>query len=90
MTSESAGQSTEREESYIGAEPATVESRLTRGENPMKAMLIMLLATVLSAQSPPRHNSSQLPLASDMKTLGLVGGTHGTQLWITTATSTRQ
>jgi aspartate racemase len=41
----------------------------------MKGMLIVLLATVLSAQSPPRHNSSQLPLASDMKTLGLVGGT---------------
>jgi aspartate racemase len=41
----------------------------------MKALLIVLLATLLSAQSAPGHNSSQLPLASEMKTLGLVGGT---------------
>lgn len=35
----------------------------------MKAMIIVLLATVLSAQSAPGHNSSQLPLTSDMKRL---------------------
>jgi aspartate racemase len=41
----------------------------------MKAIVIALLSTVLSAQSAPGNKSTQLPLASDMKTLGLVGGT---------------
>jgi aspartate racemase len=52
-----------------------VQSRLTRGEKPMRAMIIALLATILSAQSAPGNKPAQLPLASDMKTLGLVGGT---------------
>lgn len=41
----------------------------------MRAMIIALLATILSAQSAPGNKPAQLPLASDMKTLGLVGGT---------------
>lgn len=41
----------------------------------MKAMIIALLATVLAAQSAPANRHAQLPSASEMKTLGLVGGT---------------
>ena len=41
----------------------------------MKAMMIALLAAVLSAQSTPGSRPTQLPPASEMKTLGLVGGT---------------
>jgi aspartate racemase len=41
----------------------------------MKEMIIALLATVLSAQSVPGNKPALLPPASDMKRLGLVGGT---------------
>ena len=41
----------------------------------MKAMIIALLATVISAQSTPSNRPTKLPPASEMKALGLVGGT---------------
>ena len=41
----------------------------------MKAMIIALLATVVAAQSTPSNRRAQLPPASEMKTVGLVGGT---------------
>src|SRR5579871_4646307 len=52
-----------------------IQSTPIRGEKQMKAMMIALLAAVLSAQSTPGSRPTQLPPASEMKTLGLVGGT---------------
>jgi len=41
----------------------------------MKVMIIALFATVLSAQTPLGNKPAQLPPDSNMKTLGLIGGT---------------
>jgi aspartate racemase len=44
-------------------------------EQPVKVSIIVLLLIVLTGQSTPTSKPAQLPPASDMKTVGLIGGT---------------
>jgi aspartate racemase len=48
---------------------------MIRREQPVKVCLIALLLIVLTGQSTPTSKPAQLPPASDMKTVGLIGGT---------------